>query len=93
MLRRDSHIIVKTVRLVPTKAYEGDAMSFLPHEKSPPIYFLGFQTCPNCKETVIAAGGADVADDAIRYRWTCDLCGHGFITEADLISEVAASQL
>ena len=63
MLRRDSHIIVKTVRLVPTKAYEGDAMSFLPHEKSPPIYFLGFQTCPNCKETVFAAGGADVADE------------------------------
>jgi ribosomal protein S27AE len=88
MLRRDSHIIVKTARLVPTKAYGGDAMSFLP--QSPSIYFLGFQTCPNCKETVFAAEGADVADDAIRYRWTCDFCGHAFITEAHLIYEVAA---
>lgn len=56
-----------------------------PCEKSPPIYFLGCQ-CPHCRETVFAAEGADVMMECVRYRWTCDLCGNGFTTEAQLFS-------
>ena len=64
-------------------------MSVERFEKSPPVYFLGCQTCPNCRETVFAAEGADVMGGAITYRWTCDLCGHGFTTEAQF-EEIAA---
>lgn len=65
-------------------------MSFRTFEKSPPIYFLGFETCPNCHETIFAAEGADVDTDAINYRWTCDLCGHGFSTTTELAPAAAA---
>jgi ribosomal protein S27AE len=58
--------------------------------KSPPVYFLGLETCPNCRETIFAAEAADVEADCIRYRWTCDLCGHRFTTEAEFIAEAAA---
>ena len=58
-------------------------MSVKTFEKSPTIYFLGCQTCPNCRETVFAAEGADVMQGCVRYAWTCDLCGHGFTTEAE----------
>ena len=64
-------------------------MSFQQFEKSPGIYFLGCQTCPNCRETVFAAEGADVTGDAIKYRWTCDLCGFGFVTESPFEEVVA----
>ena len=37
-----------------------------------------------------AAEAADLEADCIRYRWTCDLCGHGFTTEAELIRNEAA---
>jgi ribosomal protein S27AE len=59
-------------------------MSFQTFEKSPPVHFLACQTCPSCRETVFAAEGAEVTDDAITYRWTCDLCGHAFTTRAKL---------
>jgi ribosomal protein S27AE len=59
-------------------------------ENSPPAYFLGCQTCPNCRETVFAAEGADVSAETVHYRWTCDLCGHAFSTEAKLVAEIAA---
>ena len=90
MLRRNSHILVKTVRLVSTKAWGETSCHFCRTKSRRLFIFFGFQTCSNCEETVFAAKGADVADDVIRYHWTCDLCGHGFITEADLIYEVAA---
>jgi ribosomal protein S27AE len=64
-------------------------MSFQQFAKSPTIYFLGYQTCPNCREAVFAAEGADVTGDLIIYRWTCDLCGHSFTTDA-AFEEVAA---
>jgi hypothetical protein len=57
-------------------------MSFQQFTKSPAIYFLGCQTCPNCREAVFAAEGAEVKDEGILYRWTCDLCNHSFITNA-----------
>jgi ribosomal protein S27AE len=58
--------------------------------KSSAVYFLGLETCPNCHETVFAAEAADVETNRIRYLWTCDLCGHGFATEAELFAEAAA---
>jgi hypothetical protein len=57
--------------------------------RSPPVYFLGFEICLNCRETVFAAEAADLDADRIRYRWTCDLCGHRFTTEAGLSEEAA----
>ena len=64
-------------------------MAYQPFERSPPIYFLGCQQCPNCRETVFAAEAADVKKDSVSYRWTCDLCSHGFTIEAELVSEEA----
>src|SRR4051794_11859141 len=40
-------------------------MSFQQFTKSPPIYFLGCQTCPNCREAVFAAEGAEVKEEGI----------------------------
>jgi hypothetical protein len=57
-------------------------MSFQQFTKSPAIYFLACQTCPNCRESVFAAEGAEVKDESIVYCWTCDLCAHSFITNA-----------
>jgi hypothetical protein len=84
MLRRGSLADVKNVR-----PRMGDVMSFQQFSKSPAIYFLGCQTCPNCREAVFAADGADVTSDAITYRWTCDLCNHSFTTDA-AFEEIAA---
>ena len=61
----------------------------VPVKNSPPIYCLSHHNCPNCREPVFAAEFAEVRVDTITYRWTCDLCGHGFTSEAKLI-EVAA---
>jgi len=58
--------------------------------KSPPVYFLGFETCPRCRETIFAAEAAEIEVDCIRYRWTCDLCGHSFTTQAELVPAEAA---
>jgi hypothetical protein len=33
---------------------------------------------------VFAAEGAELAGDAVSYRWTCDLCGHAFTTQEKL---------
>jgi hypothetical protein len=63
-------------------------MSVEPIEKSQPVYFLGGEPCLNCREPVFAAEGADVMASSVRYRWTCDLCGHGFTTAARLLNEV-----
>jgi hypothetical protein len=65
-------------------------MSFQQFTKSPAIYFLGCQTCPNCHEAVFAAEGADVTRDQIIYRWTCDLCNHSFTTDS-AFQEIEAS--
>jgi hypothetical protein len=39
---------------------------------------------------VFAAEGADERNDAINYRWTCDLCGHGVSTTTELVPAAAA---
>ena len=61
----------------------------VPVKNSPPIYYLGHHICPSCREPIFAAEFADVRVDTITYRWTCDLCGHGFTSETKL-NEVAA---
>jgi C4-type Zn-finger protein len=38
-------------------------------------------TCPVCADSIVAAvGSAYVSDNVIRYLWTCDSCGYGFVT-------------
>jgi ssDNA-binding Zn-finger/Zn-ribbon topoisomerase 1 len=68
----------------------GNAMTFQPFDRSRPIYFLGCQICPNCRETMFAAESAEVDNDAVSYRWTCDVCGHGFSTTTELAPAAAA---
>ena len=36
--------------------------------KSPAVYFLGLETCPNCRETVFAAEAAYRGDQLIQSR-------------------------
>jgi hypothetical protein len=43
-------------------------------------YFLGFQQCRNCKETIYAAVGATLLPGSILFKWGCDLCDHQFET-------------
>jgi ssDNA-binding Zn-finger/Zn-ribbon topoisomerase 1 len=64
-------------------------MSFQQFSKSPAIYFLGCQTCPNCREAVFAAEGAEVTAHNVKYQWTCDLCNHSFTTDS-AFEEIAA---
>src|SRR4051794_33793681 len=63
------------------------AMSFQ-QLRIPGMYF-GTQICPSCRELVFAAEGADVALNAITYRWTCDLCSHSFSTVATIQENAA----
>lgn len=39
-------------------------------------------TCAVCADTLIAAeASAFLAEDVVRYLWTCETCGYGFVTE------------
>ena len=89
MLGRGSHIFVKTFCIFRKIRREG-AISFQSVTKSPPTFYLGCETCPNCREPVFAAEAADVTGHQVQYRWTCDLCGYRFTTEAQLDHDVAA---
>jgi len=47
--------------------------------------------CSICADSMIAAeASALVSDDEISYLWTCETCGHGFVTRHK-ISRPAAS--
>ena len=38
-------------------------------------------TCPVCADSMVAAeASAWVADNLVTYLWSCDTCGHGFVT-------------
>ena len=54
-----SHIFVKTCRLTTAKSIGGNAVS----TKPTPVYFLGLETAPKCRETIFAAEAADVETD------------------------------
>ncbi|OAF13044.1 hypothetical protein AYJ54_45785 [Bradyrhizobium centrolobii] len=46
--------------------------------------FMGFRQCPNCKECLFAAEGAQFFDGVcINLCWRCDACGHAFSTNVD----------
>jgi transcriptional regulator NrdR family protein len=54
-------------------------------------YYLAFQKCPNCRETIFAAEGAALLTAAVKYKWRCDLCDHQFQTvEAIEQEDIAA---
>ena len=40
--------------------------------------------CSICADTMVAAEASSLSDDAISYLWTCDTCGHGFVTKHDI---------
>jgi hypothetical protein len=41
--------------------------------------------CAICADTMVAAeASALLADNVISYLWTCETCGHGFVTKHDL---------
>ena len=54
-------------------------------------YFLAFQKCPNCRETIFAAEGAAFLPAAVKYTWCCDLCDHQFQTVEVIEQEDAAA--
>ncbi len=38
--------------------------------------------CSICADSMVAAeASALVSDDEISYLWTCETCGHGFVTK------------
>jgi hypothetical protein len=53
-------------------------------------YFLGFQQCRNCKETIYAAVGATRVPGGVLFKWRCDLCDHQFETVQSTVEGAAA---
>jgi len=53
-------------------------------------YFLATKRCPECRETIFAAVGAQRVRGAIKYRWHCDLCEYKFESVESLDEDVAA---
>jgi hypothetical protein len=43
-------------------------------------YFLAFQQCLNCKDTIYVAVGATPVPGGVLFKWHCDLCDHQFET-------------
>ena len=39
-------------------------------------------TCAVCADSMVAAeASAFLPDNVVRYLWTCETCGYGFVTE------------
>jgi len=55
---------------------------------STPLSFsggAGRMICPICADSMVAAeASAFVSDNVVGYLWTCDTCGHGFVTKHTL---------
>jgi len=48
--------------------------------------------CTICADTMVAAeASALLADNVVSYLWTCETCGHGFVTKHRLPRISAAS--
>lgn len=46
--------------------------------------------CSICADSMVAAeASALVSDDEISYLWTCETCGHGFVTKHKIRKLVA----
>lgn len=37
--------------------------------------------CTICADTMVAAEASAFSDNVVSYLWTCDTCGHGFVTK------------
>lgn len=37
--------------------------------------------CAICADTMVAAEASAFSDNVVSYLWTCDTCGHGFVTK------------
>jgi ribosomal protein S27AE len=49
-------------------------------------------TCPRCGDAVLAAEAATlVARGLVRNSWSCDSCGHDFVTAVRLFPATAAA--
>jgi RNase P subunit RPR2 len=47
--------------------------------------------CSICADTMVAAeASAFLSDDVVSYLWTCDTCGHGFVTKYDAKKNASA---
>lgn len=40
--------------------------------------------CAICADTMVAAEASAFSDNVVSYLWTCDTCGHGFVTRHTL---------
>lgn len=40
--------------------------------------------CAICADTMVAAEASAFSDNVVSYLWTCDTCGHGFVTKHTL---------
>jgi transcription elongation factor Elf1 len=46
---------------------------------------LAFPTCPRCNDEFIAATASEhVSEKQVRHLWSCDSCGHAFVTSVRL---------
>jgi uncharacterized protein with PIN domain len=44
-----------------------------------------FPTCPGCNDGLIAAAASEhVSEKQVRHLWSCDSCGHAFVTSVRL---------
>ncbi len=44
-----------------------------------------FPNCPRCTATLIAAAASEhVSELQVRHLWSCDACGHAFVTSVRL---------
>ncbi len=42
--------------------------------------------CPICRDTMVAAEASVLLDrNHVQYLWSCDACGHGFVTEGKIV--------
>ena len=47
--------------------------------------YFAMPPCPQCGDTVFAPEISEhVSAHEVRHRWSCEACGHGFITSVDL---------
>jgi ribosomal protein S27AE len=47
--------------------------------------YFAMPSCPRCGDTVFAPEISEhVSAHEVRHRWSCESCGHGFVTSVDL---------
>jgi predicted RNA-binding Zn-ribbon protein involved in translation (DUF1610 family) len=47
--------------------------------------YFAMPPCPQCGDTLLAPKISEhVSTREVRHRWSCDACGHEFVTSVDL---------